>query len=202
MPVNVFSYVNIKMQTLSKTFNNKNSSRQRQVENLNFWSKEFILWFWWRFFSDSILFSYAFFPPNKIFISLFLHIPFSGALRPIMPLFCLFSLQKINLVNECFTSRITKLIKLRTEFLVMKANSLYIPCVYSTQTITSSAHFLGKIIQYNLYLFFNGIFWYLINYFCNCRNGSLDQSKSGSSNCLAVPWSYLLIFPVVAEIWI
>lgn len=54
------------------------------------------------FFRFNFVFLYSFFPPNKIFISLFLHIHFSGALRPIMPLFCPFSLQNINLEKQMF----------------------------------------------------------------------------------------------------
>lgn len=40
---------------------------------------------------------------SKILISLFLHIPFSGALRPIVLLFCPFSSKEINSENEYFT---------------------------------------------------------------------------------------------------
>lgn len=55
---------------------------------------------WWVFL-DSVLFSYFFFP-NEIFITQFLRISFSGALRPIMPLFCPFFLLEINLENGYF----------------------------------------------------------------------------------------------------
>lgn len=50
---------------------------------------------------------------SKILITLFLRVPFSEALRPIVFLFCSFSSSEINSENEYFTQRIGKLPKAR-----------------------------------------------------------------------------------------
>lgn len=75
-------YVNIKMQTLSKSFNNKNSSSQKQMENFNFWHKEFILRF--RFLLRiQFYFAFLFLLIKYSSACSFMSKLFTGALRPI-----------------------------------------------------------------------------------------------------------------------